>query len=107
MIRELEQAEQMSAGNSVLTLQFCVNYGGQAEIADAAAAEREHAAVALATGREHGVPEPLRGRHARHHLAIAERDRRDAAQLAPAPDAHTLDTTGLADGARPLRPPPS
>jgi cytidylate kinase len=28
-------------------------------------------------------------------LAIAERDRRDAAQLAPAPDAHTLDTTGL------------
>ena len=28
----------MSAGNSVLTLQFCVNYGGRAEIADAAAA---------------------------------------------------------------------
>ena len=26
---------------------------------------------------------------------IAERDRRDAAQLAPAPDAHTVDTTGL------------
>jgi cytidylate kinase len=24
-----------------------------------------------------------------------ERDRRDAAQLAPAPDAHTVDTTGL------------
>jgi len=29
VIRELEQAEQMSAGNSVLTLQFCVNYGGK------------------------------------------------------------------------------
>jgi cytidylate kinase len=28
-------------------------------------------------------------------LAIAERDRRDAAQLAPASDAHTVDTTGL------------
>ncbi|HET7171054.1 MAG TPA: (d)CMP kinase [Gaiellales bacterium] len=28
-------------------------------------------------------------------LAIAERDRRDAVQLAPAPDAHTLDTTRL------------
>ena len=28
----------MTAGNSVLTLQFCVNYGGRAEIADAAAA---------------------------------------------------------------------
>jgi cytidylate kinase len=27
--------------------------------------------------------------------AIAERDRRDALQLAPAPDAHTVDTTGL------------
>ena len=38
VISELEHAEQMSAGNSVLTLQFCVNYGGRAEIADAAAA---------------------------------------------------------------------
>ncbi len=38
VISELEQAERMSAGNSVLTLQFCVNYGGRAEIADAAAA---------------------------------------------------------------------
>ncbi|HLJ99719.1 MAG TPA: isoprenyl transferase [Streptosporangiaceae bacterium] len=38
VIAELEQAERMSAGNNVLTLQFCVNYGGRAEIADAAAA---------------------------------------------------------------------
>jgi len=38
VISELETAEQLSAGNSVLTLQFCVNYGGRAEIADAAAA---------------------------------------------------------------------
>ncbi|MFX0595206.1 isoprenyl transferase [Melissospora conviva] len=38
VISELETAEEMSRGNSVLTLQFCVNYGGQAEIADAAAA---------------------------------------------------------------------
>jgi trans,polycis-polyprenyl diphosphate synthase len=38
VIKELEYAEQLSAGNSVLTLQFCVNYGGRAEIADAAAA---------------------------------------------------------------------
>jgi len=28
----------MSANNTTMTLQFCVNYGGQAEIADAAAA---------------------------------------------------------------------
>jgi trans,polycis-polyprenyl diphosphate synthase len=38
VIAELEYAEQLTAGNSVLTLQFCVNYGGRAEIADAAAA---------------------------------------------------------------------
>jgi trans,polycis-polyprenyl diphosphate synthase len=38
VIRELETAEQMSAENTVLTLQFCVNYGGRAEIVDAAAA---------------------------------------------------------------------
>src|SRR6185369_10463602 len=38
VIQELQTAEQMSRGNSTLTLQFCVNYGGQAEIADAAAA---------------------------------------------------------------------
>jgi len=38
VISELEEAERLTAGNSVLTLQFCVNYGGRAEIADAAAA---------------------------------------------------------------------
>jgi trans,polycis-polyprenyl diphosphate synthase len=38
VISELEEAERLSAGNSVLTMQFCVNYGGRAEIADAAAA---------------------------------------------------------------------
>lgn len=36
VIAELEEAERMSAGNDVLTLQFCVNYGGRAEIVDAA-----------------------------------------------------------------------
>ncbi|MHB1432577.1 MAG: isoprenyl transferase [Streptosporangiaceae bacterium] len=38
VISELTDAERMTEGNSVLTLQFCVNYGGRAEIADAAAA---------------------------------------------------------------------
>ncbi len=38
VISELQEAEQLSAGNTKLTLQFCVNYGGQAEIADATAA---------------------------------------------------------------------
>ncbi len=48
VIDELEEAEQRTQGNDVLTLQFCVNYGGRAEIADAAAAiAREVAAGRL------------------------------------------------------------
>jgi undecaprenyl diphosphate synthase len=38
VISELEVAEEMSKKNDKITLQFCVNYGGRAEIADAAAA---------------------------------------------------------------------
>jgi len=38
VIRELEIAEEMTRHNRVLTLTMCVNYGGRAEIADAAAA---------------------------------------------------------------------
>jgi undecaprenyl diphosphate synthase len=38
VIAELEDAERRTRRNDVLTLQFCVNYGGRAEIADAAAA---------------------------------------------------------------------
>ena len=45
VISELETAERMSRRNSTLTLQFCVNYGGQAEIADAAAAIARDAAA--------------------------------------------------------------
>jgi len=37
VIDELEEAERRTAGNTTMTLQFCVNYGGRAEIADAAA----------------------------------------------------------------------
>jgi undecaprenyl diphosphate synthase len=52
VISELRTAEEMSRHNSVLTLQFCVNYGGRAEIADAAAAiAREVAAGRLRPGR--------------------------------------------------------
>lgn len=35
VIKELEIAEEMSKNNDVLTMQFCVNYGGRAEIVDA------------------------------------------------------------------------
>jgi undecaprenyl diphosphate synthase len=45
VISELETAEEMSRANSTLTLQFCVNYGGRAEIADAAAAIARDAAA--------------------------------------------------------------
>jgi undecaprenyl diphosphate synthase len=38
VIRELEVAEEMTRDNDVLTLTMCVNYGGRAEIADAARA---------------------------------------------------------------------
>ena len=36
--RQLEEAERLTRDNRVLTLTMCVNYGGRAEIADAAAA---------------------------------------------------------------------
>jgi undecaprenyl diphosphate synthase len=36
VVRELRAAEELTADNDVLTLTMCVNYGGRAEIADAA-----------------------------------------------------------------------
>jgi undecaprenyl diphosphate synthase len=36
VIRELQVAEEMTRDNEVLTLTMCVNYGGRAELADAA-----------------------------------------------------------------------
>ncbi|WP_265522059.1 isoprenyl transferase [Oerskovia flava] len=48
VIKELEIAEEMTRGNDTCTLTMCVNYGGRAEIADAAAAiAREVAAGRL------------------------------------------------------------
>ncbi len=38
VISELEQAEEMTRDNTVMTLALCINYGGRAEIADAARA---------------------------------------------------------------------
>ncbi|HLU45926.1 MAG TPA: isoprenyl transferase [Natronosporangium sp.] len=61
VLRELRAAEEMTRHNSTLTLQFCVNYGGQAEIADAAAAiAREVAAGRL---RPEQVDEKLFARY--------------------------------------------
>ncbi len=36
VIKELEKAEERTASNTTMTFQLCVNYGGRAEIADAA-----------------------------------------------------------------------
>jgi undecaprenyl diphosphate synthase len=47
VIRELEVAERQTESNRVCTLNMCVNYGGRAEIADAAAA----IAAEVAAGR--------------------------------------------------------
>lgn len=47
VIRELEVAEELTRDNRVLTLTMCVNYGGRAEIADAARA----IALEVAAGR--------------------------------------------------------
>ena len=45
VISELEEAERRTVDNDVLTLQFCVNYGGRAEIVDAARQIAELAAA--------------------------------------------------------------
>ena len=45
VIKELEVAQEMSKENDVLTLQFCVNYGGRAELADAMARMGEDVAA--------------------------------------------------------------
>jgi len=37
VINELEEAEELTSRNKTLTLNMCVNYGGRAEIVDAAA----------------------------------------------------------------------
>ena len=47
VIDELEEAERRTAANTTLTLQFCVNYGGRAEIADAAAGIARDVAAGL------------------------------------------------------------
>ncbi|MBG6217714.1 undecaprenyl diphosphate synthase [Arthrobacter sp. CAN_A6] len=45
VINELEEAERYTRGNATCTLNMCVNYGGRAEIADAAKAIAEQVAA--------------------------------------------------------------
>ena len=61
VIAQLEDAERYTRDNTTLTLQFCVNYGGRAEIADAARAlAHEVAAGRIAPDR---VDERALARH--------------------------------------------
>jgi len=61
VIAELEEAERRTRHNDVITLQFCVNYGGRAEIADAAASLA--ADVAAGKVRPAKVDEKTLGRY--------------------------------------------
>ena len=45
VIRELQLAEEQTRDNNVITMQFCVNYGGRAEITDAVRAIAADAAA--------------------------------------------------------------
>ncbi|MDQ3415684.1 MAG: isoprenyl transferase, partial [Actinomycetota bacterium] len=55
VIRELEAAEELTRHNDVLTLTMCVNYGGRAELVDAARSVAEQ--VAAGTLRPEQVTE--------------------------------------------------
>lgn len=62
VIKELEEAERLTAKNKKLTLTMCVNYGGRAEIADAV--------TAIARGVKEGRinPEKVNERMIAQHL---------------------------------------
>ena len=61
VIKELQFAEQLTAGNDVLTLTMCVNYGGRTEIADAVRSIAEE--VAAGRLRPSAVGEKTLQRH--------------------------------------------
>ncbi len=66
VIRELQVAEELTADNDVLTLTMCVNYGGRAELVDAARALARDAAA----GRIH--PDRIDERAFARHLYVPE-----------------------------------
>ena len=60
VIDELEYAQERTKDNDTITLQFCVNYGGRAEIADAmksiaGAASRQSSRTGWMSGRSRGI----------------------------------------------------
>ncbi|MET2718887.1 polyprenyl diphosphate synthase [Streptomyces harbinensis] len=61
VVRELRATEELTRDNDRLTLDLCVNYGGQAELVDAMAAIARQAGAGVL--RPEAVDEELLGRH--------------------------------------------
>lgn len=61
VIKELEYAQELTRDNDVLTLYFCVNYGGRAEIADSVRRIAEEVAAGRLSPR--GIDERTVARH--------------------------------------------
>lgn len=61
VIKELQEAERLTASNTRMTLYMCVNYGGRAEIIDAVREIAEQARSGRITGR--GITEASFARH--------------------------------------------
>jgi len=61
VIKELEHAQDLTRDNDVLTLYFCVNYGGRAEIADSVRRIAEEVAAGRLSPR--GIDERTIARH--------------------------------------------
>ena len=59
VIDELEIAEELTGGNDACTLTMCVNYGGRAEIADAAQAIAREVAAGRARTRRRSTRRPF------------------------------------------------
>ena len=85
VIKELQVAEELTRDNDVLTLTMCVNYGGRAELADAARVDRPRGRGRPAQprqGRREDVRQPpLRPRARRRRPGLADVGRAAAVQL--------------------------
>jgi undecaprenyl diphosphate synthase len=66
VIKELQYAEQLTAGNDTLTLTMCINYGGRHEIVDAMRAMGEQ----IAAGRL--KPSAITEKTVRRHLYVPD-----------------------------------
>ena len=85
VIKELQVAEELTRDNDVLTLTMCVNYGGRAELADAARVDRPRGGGRPARPRQdrraHVRPPPLRARAPRRRPGLAHVGGAAAVQL--------------------------